>query len=214
MNGRMGMLAFSVFIPLMFIYVFKNNIVKMFLFLCLFMVLIFGSAYEFCPNFQKRINVTKESLSKFQKDKDFSTSSGQRFGIWIIAKDMFLQHPIVGYGGSGYRIEFERLYKEKYNYMDEKVLDSGKASLHNEYIQVAIQYGLIGLILYFNMFLQFIRTAIKNKNLSTALFFLVYYFSYVLTDIFFERYRTLYLLIIFLPIIAFNTLNKEIKDYT
>ncbi len=210
-DSRMGMFSFIVMFSAFCVYVLRKNLIKGLLLLILIISIILGSAYKFSPIFKERINYTAESFFKFKSQKDYSTSGGQRIGIWTIAKDIIIKHPILGAGGGGYRKEFKELYNEKYNYMDKLVYKAGNATLHNELIQVTVQYGIIGLILFLNIFIQFTRNAFKNGNGFMAILFLIYYLTFIMTDIFFERYRTLYLLVTFLPVISFNVLNKKFK---
>jgi O-antigen ligase len=79
--------------------------------------------------------------------------------IWPWAIDMILKSPIVGYGlDSAANIKY--LYAPKYIYNDDYAPD---ASFHNNFIDVASDYGLVVLIVYVSIFVVTFKNLFKME---------------------------------------------------
>lgn len=86
------------------------------------------------------INVFKSDFEKIP-----STSMGIRFSMWINAIEHWKQKPIVGWGSDSGR---------KINEKGEIFLNKDRPFnyLHNDFLEIMINYGLVGILFYFSMF--------------------------------------------------------------
>ncbi len=209
LESRGGQLALLTMIYILIILLNKNHIIKGFIVSTLIIILILFSSYNFNDKFKNRIDLAVESLTLLTKKNYYNTSSGSRIGLWIIASDMMREKPLLGTGVGGYCQNFKRIFKEKYEYMGQGVFNVGNSMMHNELIQILVKFGIIGFMLYLNMFFQFFKTAIKNKNGFTAILFLTYYFTFTATYVPIERHQLLYTFVIAMTLIAYKILCKD-----
>jgi hypothetical protein len=81
----------------------------------------------------------------------------ERFLIWQIAIQMIQEHPIWGFGAAGFRLNFMdhliRFMEKENNQIYIPTLNGWQGSnanqSHNDYFQLTVDFGLIGIALYF-----------------------------------------------------------------
>ncbi len=209
LEGRGGQLAFMAMIFVLIILFYKGGILKGIIISTSIVIFLFLAGYNLSSVFKERINLAIHSLTLLTEKKDYNTSSGSRLGLWIVAKDMILEKPLLGTGVGGYRHNFKRIFNEKHSYMGEEVFKVGYSMLHNEFLQILVQFGIFGFLLYLNIFYKFYKTAKSNGNKNGAVLFLVYYGVFVLTYVALERYQLLYTFVIAMPMIAYAVLCEN-----
>ncbi|MDN3525033.1 O-antigen ligase family protein [Halomonas sabkhae] len=84
------------------------------------------------------------------------SSIGERLYSWRGAWEMILQRPLLGWGDNGVTWLFDNI---DYNQAHYQNLDFGH--LHNLYIEISLQYGLIGLVGYFGLLGWLVRHSLK-----------------------------------------------------
>ncbi|MGP9765125.1 O-antigen ligase family protein [Halomonas sp. AOP13-D3-9] len=82
------------------------------------------------------------------------SSVGERLYSWRAAIDMIAQRPLLGWGEQGVDYLFDHI---KYNQAHYQALNFGH--LHNLYLEITLQYGLVGLAAYFYLVIWFIKNA-------------------------------------------------------
>lgn len=86
-------------------------------------------------------------ISQFSGVKDTGSSSGQRLGFYRNTIDLIKQSPLYGHGSGSFRFEYQ------------KIIDrTGEVKLattnpHNQYLLIASELGLIGLVAFIYLFL-------------------------------------------------------------
>jgi O-antigen ligase len=211
LEARGGQLAFLFMLYVFIILINKGHIVRGFFISSLIVVLLFLAGYNLSYTFKSRVKLAVNSIALLKEKKDFNTSSGSRIGLWIVAKDMIFEKPLFGTGVGGYRNNFKKVFNEKHSYMGNEVFKVGYSMLHNEFLQIFVQFGLIGFILYLNIFYRFLKVALKNDNGFVAILFLSYYFVFVLTYVALERYQLLYTFVIMMPLLAYGSLCGKVN---
>jgi O-antigen ligase len=211
LEARGGQLAFLFMLYVFIILINKEHIVRGFFISSLIVVLLFLAGYNLSYTFKSRVKLAVNSIALLKEKKDFNTSSGSRIGLWIVAKDMIFEKPLFGTGVGGYRNNFKKVFNEKHSYMGNEVFKVGYSMLHNEFLQIFVQFGLIGFILYLNIFYRFLKVALKNDNGFVAILFLSYYFVFVLTYVALERYQLLYTFVIMMPLLAYGSLCGKVN---
>jgi hypothetical protein len=97
------------------------------------------------------------SIENFQVFSDRIEYSADRENLGIIAKNLFLQSPIVGNGP---------IYIEKYTHWE--------PHLHNIWFDIVVGYGIISLLLYVTIFMRIMLKYIKeSKNYLFFVFILL-----------------------------------------
>lgn len=82
------------------------------------------------------------------------SSVGERMYSWRAAIDMIAQRPLLGWGEQGIDYLFNHI---KYNQAHYQALNFGH--LHNLYLEITLQYGLLGLAAYFYLLIWFTKNA-------------------------------------------------------
>ncbi|NYS62341.1 O-antigen ligase family protein [Vreelandella salicampi] len=82
------------------------------------------------------------------------SSVGERLYSWRAAIDMIAQRPLLGWGEQGVEYLFDNI---KYNQAHYQALNFGH--LHNLYLEITLEYGLLGLAAYFYLLIWFVINA-------------------------------------------------------
>lgn len=80
-----------------------------------------------------------------------------RFFIFDVSKNLFIENPLIGVGTNNFII----ILKKEYSYLPSFLTISG---IHNEFLRVLIENGLIGLFLYLMIWY---KSWIRTKNILT-----------------------------------------------
>ena len=85
-------------------------------------------------------------------------------------------------------------------------------NLHNQFIQILVELGIIGLIIYFLLHIGFIINALKNRNF-VLLAFVIGIVFFQLTESIIERNKGIVFVVFFLLLLArLNTEKNENRD--
>lgn len=137
--GRTGMFVFCC---LMLLFLFQRlSLLKCIVSLIVFSLFL-GGAYYTSENVSGRIHEAVEEMQNYEPGKS-RTSVGQRFDWWNVSIDLIKQKPIAGHGTGSYRLVHRRSIENT------KITPTDNP--HNEYLFLGVQFGLIGLILFFAM---------------------------------------------------------------
>ena len=82
------------------------------------------------------------------------SSVGERLYSWRAAIDMIAQRPLIGWGEQGVEYLFDNI---EYNQAHYQALNFGH--LHNLYLEITLQYGLVGLAAYAYLLIWFIANS-------------------------------------------------------
>ncbi|WP_027076562.1 O-antigen ligase family protein [Maribacter antarcticus] len=160
-------------------------------------------------NKESRIN----ELFKTRNSLDVGTNNedgiSQRFWLWNTAISQLNERPLTGFGlGAKEKLFSWKVQKDilesNYGYAHKKALKSiSNLNLHNNYIQLAYEFGAVGLILYLISIIYIVKIARTSNNVCFLViytFFLIvlfvevalnrqmgiYFFAYILGILFFE----------------------------
>ena len=162
-GGRGGQLALLISSFILIIYaILKNKNYKL-LFLFVIPIIIFIIAYNFSTIFHDRMDLALLNIKCLINNFNFCTSWGERVGAWIISFEIFKSSPLFGLGFKEPLVFLHNLVNtQKFSYL--KCIDNtySHTHLHNELLMQLTQTGLIGLILYLNLWYQLAKIKIKN----------------------------------------------------
>jgi len=172
-GSRTSMLIYFIMILVSLLYIYKNNIIKvLFLALCITSI-IFAIVYIFQPgvinNLKNELHSTKKSIT----DGNFASSSGTRVGLALYSIPIIKENFFFGVGTANHIPKVKQYVESSIdlnnpddykNYQEMfRVFSSGLgASLHNHYIDVIVQFGIIGLIILVNLFYQVYKFKYDN----------------------------------------------------
>jgi len=216
-GGRTGQMAFIISIFILGFLNVKNKILA-FISILLITIIILVTAYNTSPVFYSRTNLASAELTKlFTNSKDkFDGSLGNRVAIWIESKRLMKENPIIG---TGIGCELSSLVDTIDINSKKYTAIIGINHYHNNYISYMVQLGLIGLILYLNIFYQIYKLSIKNKELSNIKYIFLSIFSIVsLMDFTFTLQFPIAFFAIYIGIFIVahnkeNQLNQTFGDY-
>lgn len=155
-GGRTGYVTFFPVLALFFFYYHRKWLIPALLGLGLFT----GIMYKNSHLLQHKVAQTVHEIEKISSHTaDFNSSLGRRVGFWIYSFDVIKDNFWFGVGtGDSLDEVFARVLPK----------DEGVKSIdheHNQYISVMLQFGIIGLLVFLNVFYQIYKYQIPDKNL-------------------------------------------------
>ncbi|MCI0501678.1 MAG: O-antigen ligase family protein [Epsilonproteobacteria bacterium] len=181
-GGRLGQLAFfvalAVYIFLKFRVTFRTIILSI-----ASIGIIFLLAYKISPIFHMRANNAIESLEQASEGQ-FATSWGSRIYALIVAKDVVLEHPLLGAGVGAAKKEFI----EKAQKYPQGGLVNGFWHMHNQYMQILLDTGIVGLFLFFLFLYVFLKIPLKNdERILLYVFIAIYLVGFIGEPLFWNQ---------------------------
>ena len=161
-NGRTGQIAFIVAIAVV-VYLYYRFTLRSILLLGFLLFSILFSAYHLSDNFNNRVKATiKNSIDAIENDNYFE-SVGQRIGTWIISEEMIKKKPLLGYGIGSEMPAFYEYTKtdKKYRFYTEL----GFPHMHNQYLQILLQIGIIGLSIFILFLVFLFRSPTSDRQI-------------------------------------------------
>jgi O-antigen ligase len=157
--GRTGYVTFiaATFMSLFIIYKFKLRVMLLSFIGILAMVFL---VYTISPNFKTRINQGVSDI-KLLKQTDYDTSIGARVALWMAAKQIFINNPILGVGVANHLKKKDEFAKSnsKFEFLT-KI-----SHFHNSFLEVLTQFGIIGLIIFIYILYLISTIPIKDTNI-------------------------------------------------
>jgi O-antigen ligase len=122
-------------------------------------------------------NPRVNNFSKWRSGKDLGDISikDDRFVIWNSVNNILKQNLIFGVGTGDIQDELNKEYLKTGN----TKLAEANTNAHNQYLEVILENGLIGLILFLSLFGLMFYMAIKDANILYIMFLLIVFFSFM-----------------------------------
>ena len=164
-DGRTGQLAFVAGIFATVLIHYKFTIKSMFIsFLLIFT--IFSSAYIFSDKFHSRVQAAKNDIIQINRGK-FNTSWGIRVAMYTVAADILKENPIIGVGVGDFNdAAREALKKNDHGFSQGVIAFIPKYHFHSQYLNILVQGGIIGFLLFLMVFYQFAKLSIDDPELK------------------------------------------------
>lgn len=171
-SGRTGQIAFFGALIVLFIYKYKLTI-KTILLSLISIFFVSYSAYYLSPNFKNRMHHIEQDINKINNN-NFNSSIGIRVGFWIITKEMFLESPILGVGTANHLVKMKEIVDNKLPYLN---TNKHYVHFHNQYWEILVQLGIIGLFLFLYFLYSIIKINIINHEIQLLKIGLISVFS-------------------------------------
>jgi len=152
-GGRSGYLSYVVLLITIIFIKFKKKAFFPLVGIITFISIISLSAYNYSHIFNERINYSINSAKDFS---DFNTSMGTRIALWKYSIQSVKNDYIFGLGTGDQMDEMIALIPK------EQEMLTNFHHVHSQYIEVLAQFGIIGLLIFLNIFYQIF----KYKDLS------------------------------------------------
>ena len=175
-GGRTGQITFIILVFVNFLHFFKNKI-KAFFIASSLLIVIFGLAYNFSPNFQQRFIQAEKGISDMiYKDTYTSDGFSQRVAVWILGVDKMKDNLLLG-TGIGSDMKNMKYYAQKRGFDADMFNENVFGDHHNVFLTESIQLGLFGLVLMLMIFYSLMKLKfqtysykILNMTFVTAFF--------------------------------------------
>ena len=161
-----------------FIYLYRKDIVKILIFSLTFLsIFLIGINFLF-PTVKYQLLHELDGVQKAIQKQDFTNSMSARLGIAYYSLQVIEDSPIFGYGTGDHAYEVKKaINNSELKNIDSKSYDiligtliTGKhVTLHNTFLQVLVQYGIIGLLIFLNIFYQILKFTRGETNIYSLL---------------------------------------------
>jgi O-antigen ligase len=136
-TGRSGYVIFLLLMIFFFYHYFDR---KKFIIGAIIMGLLLSSTFFFANKFSERLLETKNNIQSCWQTGNKHTSVGERFYFARNSLLLFVKHPIIGYGTGSFGKEYKKL--------SQKTGTLQTDNPHDEYLAIAVQLGLVGLLMF------------------------------------------------------------------
>ncbi|MGV3002030.1 O-antigen ligase family protein [Vibrio sp. E150_018] len=142
-----------------------------------------------------RYNKTQYEIQQIEKG-NLNTSIGIRFQIWNSGLHTFMDHPFLGIGNKNFRPEFKKHFEE--GLIAKKIVSFNPMHYHNQFLDILVKNGIIGLFLFLSIFMVYILKQNKITIFSKTSFYIIAIFICSLTDVPFSHLSVIYFMILLL----------------
>lgn len=174
-SSRLGYILLFAVIFSMTIILFRKYIFKTIILAIITISIFYAIAYKNISNFEIRVNQAIQNTEQIFTEQDYTTSEGIRFGFYKYSLEVLKDSPIFGVG-TGDHINYikDKIVDYKYSKPMLNILNIGENSnLHSDYFDVLVQFGLIGLVVFLNIFYQILKYKQEEHNLKVLQILLV-----------------------------------------
>jgi O-antigen ligase len=171
LSSRAAILTVFLTIPFYFIYKYFTGGIKKrgaiaFVISIFFLSVLFISNPRF--NILIKNDVNNDLINKTQKES--------RISIWKSALYLIEDNLLLGVGTGNIQDELNKIYFNSENSNLIKVKD---LNAHNQFIEIAAENGLVGLILFLAIFVMMTTIAISERNILYLLFVTIVFISFL-----------------------------------
>ena len=174
-NNKTIMILYLIIILFTLVYIFRKRVVSILIFFSFFILLILIILNFLLPNVKN--NLLDEIYGAYNSlyTVDYTKSMSARIGMAKYSLEVVKDNILFGVGTGEHALEvIKRINESNLNNLAPNSyntlminLDTGKASsLHNTYLQILVQFGILGLIVFFNIFYKIIKHAISEKEVN------------------------------------------------
>jgi len=161
-GGRTGYVTFVLLVVTLGVFYLKRYAI----FAILFILLVLSIAYNSSDIFHAKIQQTKKSLNSISSTQaNFSTSLGQRAGIYYYGFEVIKKSPLFGVGTGDSMNEIHKITPKKWSEIHLMKHE------HNQFFSIFVKLGLVGLIVFLNIYYQIFRYKQEQKELRFIMIF-------------------------------------------
>lgn len=163
--GRTGQFALFVALGIFLMSYLRISFLKTIVYSVVIGGIVFIVAYWSSSNFHDRVNETNDSVSTFiSTQKPLNDSTGFRFMMWQTASEIIRENPIFGVGIGDDRDAYDLVLSKKL--IDLKNDIEGFSDFHNTYLQIMVWSGIVGLVLFLNVFFVLFKNISNDRELK------------------------------------------------
>ena len=159
--------------------IYKKQILKLIIAIALIFPLIYWLGTHYSPIFQKKSTQMFSDVKNFIQHNNLSTSQGVRLGLIFYSADILKENFLLGLGtGDHVDAVREKILENETNQKNKTMLlksipYSPGSSLHNQFLDLLLQFGIIGFIVFLNIFYQIYKIKPKQTFLRLLPYILI-----------------------------------------
>src|SRR5450759_162760 len=170
LSSRAGILINLILIPSYFIIKFRQLRRNKSVWLWIILILI-----ELAPLVVKNQRVDYLLGSIFNKQVGYERKKDARFLIWESSLKIAQKNLLFGVGIGDVRTELAQEYER----IGEVAMAKERLNAHNQFLEVLLENGIIGLLLFISIFVSMFYIAFSEKNLLYGLFILMIFMFFL-----------------------------------
>lgn len=174
LSSRAGILISLILIPFYIIYKFNRLRKGKFIWIVVILIVIL-----LIPLVLKNKRVDYLYGEVFNKQVDYQRKKDPRFLIWGSALNIVRQNLLLGVGIGDVRTELAKEYER----IGEVEMAKERLNAHNQFLEVLLENGIIGLVLFISMFICMFYIAFSDKNLLYGMFILMLFMFFLFETI-------------------------------
>jgi O-antigen ligase len=164
LSSRAGILICLILVPSYFIIKIKQLGKKKFAWIWIILLMI-----ALLPLVIKNQRVDYLYGRLFQKQVGYERKEDPRFVIWKSALEIAQKNMLLGVGIGDVRTELASEYQR----IGEERMASERFNAHNQFLEVLLENGIIGLVLFVSIIINIFYIAFKDRNLLYIMFILM-----------------------------------------
>ena len=174
LSSRAGILISLILIPFYIIYKFNRLRKGKFIWIVVILIVIL-----LIPLVLKNKRVDYLYGEVFNKQVDYQRKKDPRFLIWGSTLNIVRQNLLLGVGIGDVRTELAKEYER----IGEVEMAKERLNAHNQFLEVLLENGIIGLVLFISMFICMFYIAFSDKNLLYGMFILMLFMFFLFETI-------------------------------
>jgi O-antigen ligase len=136
-------------------------------------------------------------------------SSDGRILIWKSALEVIKKNPVTGVGIGDVRDELMEIYE---NVGDEDIIKS-RYNAHNQFLEIAVEGGLISLFIFLSLVVYMIYTAISRQNLMFGQFLIIIMVFFMFETVLYRLAGVSFFSVFSFLLLYYNPSGTTNKDY-
>lgn len=200
LSSRAGVMAAMIVLPLYLLLKFYRKFPK---WIVSIVLIILVTGFIGLVRTNDRINYSLEEISKTNINETFKKDT--RFSIWKSAIGVIKQNLVLGVGTGDASEELKKEFKRRGYF--EGYYDTLNA--HNQYLEILLENGMIGLLIFLSILGYMIFIAVSEQNLIYGLYILI-----MVIFFFFETVLNRLAGITFFPLFSFLLLHVRYSKTT
>jgi len=160
-GGRTGYFLYLLLLLTLLIIIYKKQVLKPLLISFTIVLFVFTLTYKSNGLFTQRIDQTVSTLKSLNENShNFNSSFGYRLGIWYYGSDVILDSPLFGTGTGDHMDAVKTKIKDEHKFL--KIMPD----MHNQYLEIILQFGFIGFLILLNIYYQVFRYKTDSQELN------------------------------------------------
>ncbi|WP_066358480.1 O-antigen ligase family protein [Aliarcobacter cryaerophilus] len=170
--------SYVIVLFVVFIYLYRKDIVKILILSLTFLsIFLIGINFLF-PTVKYQLLHELDGVQKAIQKQDFTNSMSARLGVAYYSLQVIEDSPIFGYGTGDHAYEVKKainnselknIDSKSYDILIRTLITGKHVTLHNTFLQVLVQYGIIGLLIFLNIFYQILKFTRGETNIYSLL---------------------------------------------